>query len=366
MKVHVTLVGGQPTPVFQGIVATQPDKIVYFYSDKSRETAERISEEVKIPSEKRKIDPVDLSEIERKVQQCAELYREDMVTVNISSGTKPWAYYFVKIFGSMPNAMLFYVDQNNLLWNFADKSASKVDFDMDAQFRLLGNPLDKYISFDDIGEDDKRVVETIVELFDFSAISKSMFRLVDEFRKHPNLNEHKLKNGSSIKWVKEFKRFEVTLVEGTKNNNKTLKSKHVRDFLLKAAWFEYKVACLLRQWDKAGTIRMNCVFPYKDSAAKNEIDVLVEAGSKLLFVECKTQIEDNTDIDKFASAVRNYGGLGSKALFVTNAKMSDKAKEKCKDNGILTFSLQDNNLGVPPEKALALLLDSELMNINAK
>ena len=48
MKVHITLVGGQPAPVYNGIVATQPDKIVYVYSDESREIAERISDEVKI------------------------------------------------------------------------------------------------------------------------------------------------------------------------------------------------------------------------------------------------------------------------------------------------------------------------------
>lgn len=51
MKVHITLVGGQPAPVYQGIVATQPEKVIFVYSDKSYETAYRISKEVIIPSE---------------------------------------------------------------------------------------------------------------------------------------------------------------------------------------------------------------------------------------------------------------------------------------------------------------------------
>lgn len=364
MKVHITLVGGQPAPVYHGIMATQPDKIVFIYSDESRETAERISKEVKITSERRKMDPVDLNDIENKVAQCAEKYKDDEVSVNISSGTKPWAFYFAKIFGQMPNATLFYVDQNNMLWNLSDKSARKVDFDMDAQFRLLGNPLQKYTRFEDYDEEDTEMLKVLKKLFDFD--SSQMFRLINECKTKTHTVEHVLKNGSYVRWVPSLKQYEIEVVKRNKRQTAVLKSKHVRDIFLKAGWFEYKVAELLNKWDKVGKIRMNCKFPYKDNADKNEIDILVEAGSKLLFVECKTQIEDNTDIDKFASAVRNYGGMGSKALFVTFAKMTDKAKEKCADNGIMSFSLQDEHLGIHDEQALALLLDSELFNINTK
>ena len=36
-KIHITLVGGQPAPVYHGIVAIQPDKIVFIYSQESIE-----------------------------------------------------------------------------------------------------------------------------------------------------------------------------------------------------------------------------------------------------------------------------------------------------------------------------------------
>lgn len=363
-KIHITLVGGQPAPVYHGIVATQPDKVVFIYSDKTREVAERISAEVHISSERRKIDPVDLNDIEKKVTICAEQFKKDEVTINISSGTKPWAFYFARIFGGMPNATLFYVDQNNILWNLSDKSSRKVKFNMDALFRMLGNPLERFVRFDDYDDEDIKTLSSIQELFAFNSVN--MFRLINEAKTKTNLTEHHLKNGSYMKWIPSLKQFEVKITNGKQSIQKTLKSKHVRDMLMKTAWFEYTVAELLNKWDKSETIRMNCIFPYKDSAAKNEIDVLVEAGSKLLFVECKTQIEDNTDIDKFVSAVRNYGGLGSKSLFVTYARMQEKALEKCKDNGILTYSLQDDHLGMSHEKALALLLDNELFNINTK
>ena len=88
---------------------------------------------------------------------------------------------------------------------------------------------------------------------------------------------------------------------------------------------------------------------------------------KLLFVECKTQIAKTTDIDKFRSVVKTYGGTGSKGLFVTKEKLSDVARAKCIENAILSFSFKDaENWNLQPEKALALLLDNELFNINAK
>lgn len=111
---------------------------------------------------------------------------------------------------------------------------------------------------------------------------------------------------------------------------------------------------------------MNVVYPYRGGNAKNEIDVIVNTGGKLLMVECKTQIQDNTNIDKFRSAVKNYGGMGCKALFITESRMKEAAKEKCADNQILSFSIQDYEKETDAQRALFALLDKEIININAK
>ena len=365
MRVHITLVGGQPAPVYNGIMATRPEKIVYIYSNGSRVSAERISKEVKIASERRRMDPVDLNDIEKKVIRCAQDFKDDEVSVNISSGTKPWAFYFAKIFGQLPNATLFYVDQNNTLWNLTDKSSRKVDFDMDAQFRLLGKRLTVFRRFDDFDEKDVLCVDKI-ELLRKHSVSE-FNELVFYFNKHKNATHYSTSNGSELLWTKDTKTFRCCIRNKKgKEQSENLQSPHIRALLLNTGWFEYEVARILSQWKKTTDIRLNCKFPASNNAPKNEIDIIVNAGDKLLFVECKTQIHEITDIDKFSAAVKNYGGLSSKALFVTDAPMTDVAKEKCADNGILSFSLQDENLGLKPEKALALLLDSELLNINTK
>ena len=151
------------------------------------------------------------------------------------------------------------------------------------------------------------------------------------------------------------------------SKSERIASLHAISLVFNSGWFEYKVAKMLSTWDKAKEICMNCHFPFRANVDKNETDIIVNTGTKLLFVECKTQITHTTDIDKFRSVVKGYGGTGSKGLFVTLAKMSDIARKKCEENNILSFSMEDAaRWHIAPEKALSMLLDNELFNINTK
>jgi len=85
------------------------------------------------------------------------------------------------------------------------------------------------------------------------------------------------------------------------------------------------------------------------------VDIIADLGGKLLFVECKTQISSPTDIDKFNSVVRKYGGLGSKALFVTYEPMKDDIRDNCKKYGIITYSFK--NAGNSTDGVLTMMLE---------
>jgi hypothetical protein len=362
-KIHISLVGGQPAPVYYGIVDTMPDEVILIHSPQSKEEASRINDEIKIPMTLMEFNPVNLQKIFSETEELASRISDsDEITVNISSGTKPWSLAFYIVFGNISNASIIYIDQNNKVWDFATRHNHFVNFNMDAQFRLYGTSLKKFNDINDFTSDDKKVVEDIRTLRDFKVED---FVQLTQSKSSSNPSQT-LKSGSSLIWNKTSKSFLMKLVKKGKIMQKTLISKNVRQLLLKTGWFEYEIALLLKKWDKAKNIRLNCKFPTKKNADKNEIDIIVDTGSKLLFIECKTQIFDNTDIDKFNSAVKNYGGSGSKALFVTDAKMSDTALEKCEDYGILTFSLKDNMLGISTEVILHKILDLELFNINTK
>ena len=381
MKVHITLVGGQPAPVYHGIVATQPDKVVFIYSESSRDVVEKVRSEIHIVEDEQKpLDTTDPHLIMERAKALAEKYKEDEVTLNISSGLKSWSHLFGRVFDSMPNASVVYMDQNNVLWNYRTmEHKSDFEFDMDVLFRLYGNRLENYKRLTDYTEEDLRALDKIknIRLFnvpDFNKLTATLNDKQQNILRNQNSGKFDLMaNGSQsyVEWEKTtknsigFVRIFLAKKNG-KSQEVTFESENAVDLAFNSGWFEFEIATLLSKWTKAKSVYLNCHFPFRPNVDKNEVDIIVNTGTKILFVECKTQITHTTDIDKFRSVVKGYGGTGSKGLFVTDARMTDVAREKCEEHGLLSFSLQDDHLGMSHEKALALLLDSELFNINTK
>lgn len=379
MKVHITLVGGQPAPVYNGIVATRPDRVVFIYSNSedSKRSVEAVRQEIDIDiDEQEPLDTTDPQKILQRATSLAEKYKNDEVTLNVSSGLKSWSHLFGRVFDPLPNASVVYMDQNNLLWNYRTmESQSDFVFDMDVQFRLQGNELKQFVPFADYTDDDRASFEKVETARRYSTgnFNKLTTVLSPQWKgmfQNQNHGRFVLSETDYVEWGKpDF----VRLVLSTKKqgvNEWEMRSPHAVNIAFNSGWFEYKVARMLSHWRYAKEIRLNCLFPARKTHnvrfPKNEIDVIVNTGTKLLFVECKTLISTSTDIDKFRTAVKNYGGMGSKALFVTDNAMNDLQKEKCHDSGIIIFSLKDPAFGPNKEQELFKLLESELFNINTK
>lgn len=157
-KIHITLVGGQPAPVYNGIVATNPDKVVYIYSQGSSRAVETLRKEIDLPEDEQKpLDTTNPQIIMERVNTLKAKYANDEITLNISSGLKSWSHLFGREFEKMPNAAVVYMDQNNVLWNYKTmQGCSDFNFDMFTLFRLYGNPIDDhYTNFYDYTEADK-------------------------------------------------------------------------------------------------------------------------------------------------------------------------------------------------------------------
>lgn len=379
-KVHITLLGREVAPVYNAIMATSPDYIVYIHSESSDsiKALEALKREITTDSESHLLSPTDPFEIKNKAEFLAQNFKEDDVVVNITSGLKSWAYWFGVLFEKQQNASIVYIDQNNVLWDYGTMTKiENVQFDMRALFRLYGNSIDgNCVSLKSYTKEDESAIKTIEELrkFNFQEFNSLVTTLPDSNRKtlqNGNNGFFQTIIGSSVKWEKPAQAGDngKAVVCIKKNNgsslNKEIKSPHIIDLLFNSGWFEYKVAKIISEWPKAKEIFLNCHFPFRTGVDKNEVDIIVNTGTKVLFVECKTQIYNTIDIDKFRNVIKTYGGMGSKGLFITDAVMKDNAVQKCEENSILHFSLQQPSL-VPADKALSILLDSELYNINAR
>jgi len=367
LHTHVTLVGAQPMPVYIGIKDCNPDHIVYVCSSRTRSQAERVNNEVSCSSEIVEINPVDLSSIFEYTRKLAERVTNNSVSINISGGTKPWSYYFIDTFSSRQNTRIFYVDQNNMIWSFSNRAGhiANLNVNMDVLFRLYGNSVNSYRDINDYSRDDLETIDRIKNFRKFNPFDFA--KLTNNFDQYPSQTRQQLRSGSSLEWISKKELFAFRLYNRNgESRAETFDSLHVKELLLNTGWFEVDVAFMLNKWERTHEVRVNCIFPAENSTPKNEIDIIVNTGVKMLFVECKTRLYKITDIDKFRSAVNNYGGLGSKALFITDIPLNEISLEKCADNNILSFSIKENGGIKHCQKALFALLEKELLQINTK
>ena len=374
MRVHITLVGGQPAPVYHGIVATAPDKVVFICSSSSRRVLGMLIPELSTAYDIFELHPTHPAEILRLAESLAEKYADDEVSVNISSGLKSWSHFFGIVFDRCPNAAVVYMDQNNVLWNYRTMtSSSDFEFDMHALFRLYGNPLKHYRKFTDYTKEEIAFIPEIERARscswnDFRTLTSVLDRQAQNKLKMPvGLFENRT-TGSYVEWQRTCDSQDIYLCLYQRGLPREFEwsSPHAIDILFNTGWFELKVASILSRWEKAREVLMNCRFPFVAGIDKNEVDIIIGTDTKILFVECKTQIYNTTDIDKFSSVVRTYGGIGSKGLFITQEKMTDIAKQKCNQNGLLSFSLYGEHGNRTAESALYALLDKEILHINTK
>lgn len=392
MKVNIALVGGQPAPVYNVISVTNPDFVVYVYSTKSENVLKLLKNEITTRSSELCLSPTNSTEIKRVAEGLAQQFASHEVTVNISSGTKAWSHHFGTVFDKCKNAEVVYMDQNNVLWNLSKMTSSQdFIFDMHALFRLYGNPLENYNTLNEYTEEDIAAIPKIEEIrFACFDDFKNLTQVLDKSRKQQldalSSGQFRLNNGSLVEWEKTDSEYlgRVYMSMLTKHGELReleLSSDHIVELVFNTAWFEVKVAKLLEKWSQSREICLNCRFPLKDENSgevndKNEVDVIVNTGGKLLFVECKTQISKPTDIDKFAKVVENYGGSGSKGIFITDMPLSNLARKKCEDNHLLSFSLKTRTevMGYNGKKKVHYeerninelydLLDSELLHSN--
>ena len=347
-KIHIALVGGQPIPVYIGIKKDgMANTVGLICSEQSVEESNRIKSqfpkrEVNIV----KCSPVDITEMENIACGLFEKYKDCEITLNLTSGTKLWALTFYRIFSSSNFVHFIYVDQTNLITDILTKETQQGYIDKLVRFELYGTKPSSYVLLDEYTDVDFQVMESVRKL---RCLNKVDFNVLTGRIQESDLLEHKpiphTENGSSIEYSLDDKYVKIELLshyDKDKSYIKEFSSEHVFNIVFKHGWFELMTAKQFRNIECVKGILLNCNFAYLAGMPKNEIDVIVDLGTRLLFVECKTKIYDMTDIDKFHSALRNFSGTSSVGLFVShdkpNMNMYKNVEEKCRDNNIRIFN----------------------------
>lgn len=374
IKKHIALVGGQPYPVYRGIIDHQPDEIILVCSEGSEKQAEILKREIKNKTTaKISIElfaPVDLSKIRNKISNLIRsIHEEDEVVVNLSSGTKPWSILFYEYFCQMEDARCIFIDQNNLLWDFTDNQSRPLNasLTLDETFGLNNIKVRNHRNLEDFSKEDIKTAKAIRDLR--HKWPKEFKDLTEYLGSHPNLSSY-TKDLSSLSWDPGTKTAHFLLANKKGRADECqFSSPKVFHLLFKTGWFELEVAQFLSEWEYAKEVWLNCELTNLESEKKstiNEIDIIVNTSEKLLFVECKTQVFNGTDIDKFGNAVKNYGGLASKRIFITDAIMKEEAQNKCAQAKIPFFAMGEMRDDESKKKMFFKFLSKEMRMINEK
>ena len=349
MKIHIALVGGQPMPVYHVIEALRPEKTILIISKSTEIEAKNIkvlcrAEQICQDFDMVKIDATDWNVITDAARQLAQEFANNEVTLNLQSGTKFWTVAFLLAFQQFENATCYLIDQNNYMLNLKTGEQTLTIINPWKQINLTGNAIEKSVDISEYTQEDYKVASKIEHLRKFHT---GVFNQLTIATNNVQKQALKRKEGSVdkdlsyIQWNKKELWARVYLrKQNGKDMEEILCSPHVFSLLFNTGWFEYKVAYAISQNPNVKKVLLNCIFKSKGEATdKNEIDIIAEFGNRLLFVECKTDIHQISDIDKFSKASGNYGGSGSLSIFVTqkNYTTDSTVMEKMRDNNITHF-----------------------------
>jgi hypothetical protein len=342
MKHQITFVGGQLLPVLVGIKEFSPDIIHFIVSEESKNKINLIKSFILEQSYSENIcNPFDFESIKticenllRKIDKKDELY------FNLTGGTKIMILAAQSLIIEK-NLNGFYINQDDTFLKIPSYSTqnlksriSIVDF-----LEISGHKLTSFKKILDFSTNDFKVVDAIDS---FSFLHEKIYLKINQIvrktfitlNKIPKSGQLEINDKTNIFWTTDI----IKVIENQKEIFK-IQSSNVRNLFFYASWWELLVAREIFKWSKVKELLIQCELPFKTNPKlpKNEIDVLVNLGGKLVFIECKSGMVKPDDINKMRIIKDTYGGIISKSLLVCRVKPDETILEKCKELNINLF-----------------------------
>lgn len=359
MKHQITFVGGQLLPVFLGIKEFSPDKIHFIASEESKDGMVVLKELFKkLKFSEFICDPFNFYAIKKRVDKIIEnVDTNDEILINLTGGTKIMLLAAQSVI-SEKQVKGFYINQDYSFIEVPSYEKKQIESQLSVKdfFILSGHKTFSAKSLSDFTELDFKVSN---EIESFASSNKLYFKASDFVRKKyralPDKGFEITAGNATIKWDSGFVEIQ--------NNNKSVvsfKSNYARELFFNASWWELIVASEVGKWSKAKEVMLHCELPFKtdDKTLKNEIDILLNTGYKLIFVECKSGNIKQEDINKMKVIKQTYGGIISKSLLVSRFMPSQSIIEKCKELDIEVYYVYAFQRMTNPLKNITKTLDN--------
>ena len=357
--VLVSLIGKETILNYRIYTEFEPDLVVHLYSDHTKGEEEILNSLI---SETTKIIPIlvnghDYNQVVEALINKLEVTTTDYITVNLTGGTKMMAlatYAFVQQSLTNIKKEFCYVGLDQTIYWFerGERDSFTKSLSLEEFITLSGQKILNYAKYSDEMARLKPAFNQIKKIHKSSLWTAFLKAVLKEIRHLKSLRENR--GVSSKELVKRYahlwERSEFSLdwrsghleisYSGSSFLDLELSESDIEGLLFNSGWFELLVAQRYAKHYDPRQLFLNVKFPVLADLEheKNEVDLIINDGNKLIFVECKSGQVTTDNINTINARKETYGGLISQSILVTkydlqkypNAK-SKLIVEKCKD-----------------------------------
>lgn len=300
------------------------------------------------------VDEYNLKLFDNKIEEKIKIESEDKIYLNLTGGTKIMALGAFSYFGKFPNAHVFYLDggrnQFRQILPPIDQNIISHTYKIDLATYLIANGVKDGANRN---YEQKDILKRNTTIRDFETCKK----ILDVFLNNRN---HKIYEGIKFLHINELREKQLKLDEypafnnhyaelirfGFEPVNKSkgwLSTKETK--YLTGDWFEeYVLFTIKKLFSFDGPEIGMGIHIYRDGSP-NEIDILFTHKNSLYFIECKSSISLNGEINnslynetlyKAAALKKDFGLYVNTYLFCTDdmTQLNNNQKNRAKYLGI--------------------------------
>lgn len=340
-KSQIALLGGQIIPVYWGIKERAPDNVHLIYTEELKEKHKIL--ETHFNSTRftyHLVNPYDFDEISLKIESLVFENESENWELNLTGGTKVMTLAAHNVFKDL-GLESFYLDQKNQFFFFKQRifQSIKGDIKINTFLSLSGHSKIKTTSFSSIDKIEFDLAFKMLDLMKdtgFRRLFSKIASTVQDYSKPYSIN---LNNAGKVEWKNNI--LKIT----TPNISEVIINKKALQICFSGLWWELIIAKTAHNWKdkKEMLLSVEMLANIDHRIAKNEIDIILNTGKTMIFIECKSGNVRQEDVNKMRAVKRLYGGISSKSILVCFKLPRKAILEKCNDLGIEIFAIQKSS-----------------------
>ena len=354
MKHQIILVGGQVLPCYYSIKKFAPDEVHFVATEQTAELAKRLKRTIE-PSIKGHIHLVDPYRLGEVKDCCEKIHRESegaAIHYNLTGGTKPMAFAAYRVALEHKAEADYITFDNELLdLNTGEYEAFALELSNEEIILLSGN---RVLNKEVIDVLPDRKVKKSKDIMHFMATNSKRHAKLRKWLApywdkgcavSPRSNTEE--DGFSVFEFDNSCQLHIRKGGFLKlidiDDHLLLSLEGIGDYELyyNGRWWETLVlAALFTALEEPSEVWTSVCFKAKPESKeiKNEVDILLNMKTKLLFVECKSGHITQDDIYRTKAVRETYGGDISLSLLVSYYPLEERLVDKCKDAGIIVLA----------------------------